>query len=40
MDRLLFVLLLALAKGEEEATVEEEARESIPPTGNAWLAHK
>ena len=35
MDRLLFVLLLALAKGEEEATVEE-VRDDVETVGGVW----
>ena len=35
MDRLLFVLLLALAKGEEEATVET-VRDDVETVGGVW----
>ena len=35
MDRLLFVLLLALAKGEEEATVET-VRDDVETVGGHW----
>ena len=35
MDRLLFVLLLTLAKGEEEATVET-VRDDVETVGGVW----